>query len=291
MHTSGTDERQAEILEWRYPKLAKAESDSGFCYIIQRRISCYFSIFFARLGLKPAGATMIDFLFGCLAALAIVFQYYLLGILLICLFSIWSCVDGEIARLSKRSSRTGDFFDTLTDRSIELVVVIALFSSVHAVDRQVNSYLSLIFLCYLGGVYLLTVSSEKYRSTMHRNYPKRKTEPLFSWISAGSDIRLFWISVVLATLSITNNQSAMMAQMGVLATLFFLNLAVRMIKVKRLLRPKEADVTSSAPSILGGFPGASIVSSPPVRQSIPQELSLVPDKRPTDAVSTEHQIH
>jgi phosphatidylglycerophosphate synthase len=33
--------------------------------------------------------------------------------------SFFSCVDGEIARIQGRSSRIGDFLDTLTDRVVE----------------------------------------------------------------------------------------------------------------------------------------------------------------------------
>ena len=222
-------------LEWKYPNLAKPECDGGYCYLFQRRISCYFSIYFMKLGLSPSQATLVDFIFGCLAALALVFQYYLLAVIFIWFFGIWSCVDGEIARLSDKCSLFGDFFDTMTDRVIEVSVIIAFYWSIYAVDSQVDKYLSLAFIVYLGGVYLLAVSSEKYRSMGRGNYPKKKMETLFSWVSAGSDIRLLWLSIAIFVFWMTENQKIITIQIGALSVIFFINFIVRMFKINNLL--------------------------------------------------------
>jgi len=228
------DKPQSISPEWRYPSLAKPESDGGYCYMIQRRISCYFSLYFMKLGLTPSQATLLDFIFGCLAALSILFQYYLFAILFIFLFGIWSCVDGEIARLSDKCSLSGDFFDTMTDRVIEMSVVTALFWSIYSAESPFHQYLALAFIVYLGGVYLLAVSSEKYRSTGLGNYPKKKVEFLFSWISSGSDIRLLWLSMAIFTFWLTKDQSIITFQIGTLAVIFFINFTVRMFKVNDL---------------------------------------------------------
>ena len=220
---------------WKYPRLAKPKSDGRYCYTIQRRISCYFSIYFMKLGLTPTQATLVDFVIGCLAALSIVFHHYLFGIFFIWLFGIWSCVDGEIARLSNRCSLSGGFFDTMTDRIIEMSLIIALFLSTYTVDDQVSEYLALSFIAYLGGVYLLTVSSEKYRSSVRENYPKKEVESFFSWISAGSDIRLLWLSVVIFTFLLLENINLLAVQIGALSTSFFVNFIFRMFTVNDLL--------------------------------------------------------
>ncbi len=113
-----------------------------------------------KLGLTPTHATLVDFIFDGLAVLSIVFHNYLVGIFFIWLFGIWSCVDGAIARLSNRCSSFGDFFDTMTDRVIEMSLIIALFVSSCTVGDQVRKFLALAFIAYMAGVYLLTVSSE-----------------------------------------------------------------------------------------------------------------------------------
>ena len=238
MTINTNDKHQSISLEWKYPSLAKPECDGGYCYLIQRRVSCYFSLYFMKLGLTPSQATVVDFIVGCLATLMIILQYYIFAIIFIWLFGILSCVDGEIARLSDRCSLSGDFFDTMTDRVIEMSVVTALFWSIYSVDGQVNKYLPLAFITYLGGVYLLAVSSEKYRSTGRGNYPKKKVESLFSWISSGSDIRLFWLSVAIFTFWVLENQSIITVQLGVHSVIFFINFTVRMFKVNDLLATK-----------------------------------------------------
>jgi len=154
------DKHRFALPGWKYPRLAKPESDGRYCYVVQRRISCHFSIYFMKLGLTPTHATLVDFIFDGLAVLSIVFHNYLVGIFFIWLFGIWSCVDGAIARLSNRCSSFGDFFDTMTDRVIEMSLIIALFVSSCTVGDQVRKFLALAFIAYMAGVYLLTVSSE-----------------------------------------------------------------------------------------------------------------------------------
>jgi len=103
---------------WQYPALAKPESDSFYCYHIQRRISAWFSVRLAgRMGANAA--TGLDLIFGVAAAVLVLLDHWLWGVVMIQLFGIFSCVDGEIARIQGRSSRIGDFLDTLTDRVVE----------------------------------------------------------------------------------------------------------------------------------------------------------------------------
>ena len=50
-----------------YPNLAKKASDGKYCYIVQRRISLYISLFCVRKGISANTATWIDMLFAILA--------------------------------------------------------------------------------------------------------------------------------------------------------------------------------------------------------------------------------
>ena len=112
-----------------YPKLAKKASDGMYCYVVQRRISLYISLFCVRKGVSANAATGIDMLFAILAAWSLSQGQYLLGVILIQVFGLWSCVDGEIARLTKIPSQLGDFYDTMTDRSAEFLIFAAVFYS------------------------------------------------------------------------------------------------------------------------------------------------------------------
>ena len=83
---------------WRYPVLAKPESDGAYCYHVQRRISVWFSVPLASR-MSPNAATGLDLVFGVAGVLLVVLDYWLWGVLLIQVFGIFSCVDGEIARI------------------------------------------------------------------------------------------------------------------------------------------------------------------------------------------------
>ncbi len=177
----------------KFPNLAKAESDGMFCYHIQRRISCVISSYCHSLGMSANIATFIDFCFAVCAALSFYLHHFFIGALFVQLFGLWSCVDGELARLSGKTSILGDFYDTMVDRSAEFIIVASLLLAFRALPPV--AYWDLLMFAYMGAVFLITNSSEKFRSAYHQNYPKKTTEPLFSWLCAGSDIRLLYLSI------------------------------------------------------------------------------------------------
>ena len=73
---------------WQYPSLAKPESDGHYCYYIQRRISAWFSVRLARY-IGPNAATGLDLIFGVAAAVLILLDYWLWGVVLIQIFGIF----------------------------------------------------------------------------------------------------------------------------------------------------------------------------------------------------------
>ena len=215
---------------WRYPTLAKRESDGAFCYNVQRRVSVWFSVRLSRR-IGPNTATGLDLIFGVAAAVLVLLDYWLWGVVLIQLFGVFSCVDGEIARIQGRSSKIGDFLDTLTDRATELLVVGAIALSL--ADR-VNPLSALAAgFVLIGGVFLLTNSSEKFRSTWQRGYPKRRLERLFYLFSAGSDGRLLMLSVGLVVSELAGDGSFLLWLLWSLAAATYLNFLVRIGSVYR----------------------------------------------------------
>jgi len=166
---------------WQYPTLAKPESDGFYCYHIQRRISAWFSVRLAGR-MEANAATGLDLIFGVAAATLVLLDHWLWGVVMIQLFGIFSCVDGEIARIQGRSSRIGDFLDTLTDRVVELLLVGAIAFSLR--DRVDSASALAASFALLGGVFLLTTSSEKFRSAYQMGYPKRRLASPFSEASS-----------------------------------------------------------------------------------------------------------
>lgn len=215
-----------------YPNLAKKGSDGMYCYVVQRRISLYISIFCVRKGITANVATGIDMLFAILAAWSLSQGNYLLGVILIQVFGLWSCVDGEIARLTKMPSQLGDFYDTMTDRSAEFLIVAGLFYSMP--QDAIEYPWGTLFFWYIGMVLLITASSEKFRSVYRKNYPKSELEGVFSWLCAGSDTRFLYLC--LAVLAYAFTGQVMIIEWLVIALSFLLgiNFVFRMWKISKL---------------------------------------------------------
>lgn len=215
---------------WQYPALAKPESDGFYCYHIQRRISAWFSVRLAgRMGANAA--TGLDLILGVAAATLVLLDHWLWGVVMIQLFGIFSCVDGEIARIQDRSSRIGDFLDTLTDRVVELLLVGAIAFSLR--DRVDSASALAAGFALLGGVFLLTTSSEKFRSAWQRGYPKRRLEKLFGLFCAGSDSRLLMLSIGLVVSDLTGEGSFLLWLLWALAAAACVNFLVRIGLVYR----------------------------------------------------------
>jgi phosphatidylglycerophosphate synthase len=238
------DERTArDTLEQKasYPNLAKEASDGMYCYFVQRRISLYISRVCVRLGITANAATGIDVLSAILAAWSLSQGYYIWGVILIQVFGLWSCVDGEIARLTNSSSQLGDFYDTMTDRLAELLIFAGMIYSMPSDSLSTPGGTLLSW--YLGMVLLITVSSEKFRSVFHKNYPKSECEPLFSWLCAGSDTRFLYLSVAILVYAVTGYAMIIEGLLMVLSLLLGINYVFRMWKISRL--PIEGSESSS----------------------------------------------
>ena len=218
---------------WQYPTLAKPESDSFYSYHIQRRISTWFSVRLAgRMGANAA--TGLDLIFGVAAAVLVLLDHWLWGVVMIQLFGIFSCVDGEIARIQGRSSRIGDFLDTLTDRVVELLLLGAIEFSLR--DRMEDPAALTAGFALLGGVFLLTTSSEKFRSAWQMGYPKRRLEKLFGLFCSGSDSRLLILSIGLVVSDLTGEGSFLLWLLWALAAAACVNFLVRIGLVYRHFR-------------------------------------------------------
>ena len=213
----------------KYPNLAKPESDGMFCYHIQRRISCIISSYCHSIGMSANTATFIDFCFAVAAALCFYLHYFFVGAMFVWLFGLWSCVDGELARLSGKPSTLGDFYDTMTDRSAEFLIVASLLLAFRALPPA--AYWELLMFAYMGAVFLITNSSEKYRSVFHQNYPKNTAERLFSWLCAGSDMRLLYISIGAIWFAATGSALVLVWLILIMTIVLYINFIFRLWKI------------------------------------------------------------
>jgi len=215
------------------PELAKRDSDGPYCYYLQRRVSAPLSRLLAK-HLKPNAVTGLDLLMGLLAAWLLWRGHWLSGIAMIQLFGVFSCVDGEVARLRRESSSVGDFFDTMTDRVTELMVILALTCSLATTLSAQQAWPAGLML--LGGVWLLTLSSEKFRSSYRMNYPKRRLEPVLAFVCAGSDVRLLVLSIGVLAAAISQDATMLLWTFWGLAAVTYVNFVVRVIQIARHYR-------------------------------------------------------
>lgn len=215
---------------WKYPTLAKPDSDGIYCYHVQRRISIRLSVRLAG-HVSPNAATGLDLIFGVAAAVLVLLGHWLLGAALIQVFGIFSCVDGEIARIQGRASRIGDFLDTMTDRVTEFLLIGATALSLSSRVDSANALMAGFAL--LGGVFVLTLSSEKFRSAWQMAYPKRRYERLFGLFCAGSDSRLLMLSFGLIVSALTVNGLYLLWLLWALAVATYVNFFVRVGLIHR----------------------------------------------------------
>jgi len=168
-------------------------------------------------------------LLAVLAAWSLSQGYTLLGVVLVQVFGVWSCVDGEVARLSHTPSQLGDFYDTMTDRAAELLIFAGVLYSMlpDSMDRPWGT----LFFWYIGMVFLITASSEKYRSVYLNNYPKNEHEIVFSWLCAGSDTRLLYLSLAVPAYVYTANAVIIEWLIIALSVLLGINFVFRLWKI------------------------------------------------------------
>jgi phosphatidylglycerophosphate synthase len=208
--------------------LGKELVDGALCGAVYRPLSRLLSKHLARY-ISANIMTIADFGVGLLAAACFLAGFSLFGAILIQLFSILSCADGDIARLRRQTSQLGDYFDTIVDRSIEFLVVAAVTVDLAKVSEPRSAYLTGLFLG--GGIFLITTSAAKFRSTFGQDYPKRRLEPVFSWVSAGSDARLAVLSLGAFLQAFFGSPLALLITLQLLCVAIFVNLALRLFVI------------------------------------------------------------
>lgn len=233
------------------PVALTKSSDGPISLLINRRISRLCSGPLAAAGVSPNGATWMAMVIGLLAAGGYVLEWWAVGGLLLQFSSIFSGVDGEIARRTGRSSAYGDFFDTMVDRFAEYAGIVAI---AYALRGYWDEWAWGIGLLALGGTFLLTSASEKYRSAMHENYPKRQLEPLFAYLSSGRDVRMFYIAV--ASVAATWQVDVLFWAMVAMTALLHLNFVYRVALLRGHMAGVPATPVIPGPGA-GGGPRAS----------------------------------
>ncbi len=80
----------------------------------------------ARTSVTPVQVTLVSAVFALGGAVAVGFRQYLLGVLLTLVGAITDCVDGDLARVTGKTSRAGAYLDSVLDRWTDAALIVGL---------------------------------------------------------------------------------------------------------------------------------------------------------------------
>lgn len=129
-----------------------------------RMISIYFTKVFLLLGFTANQVSLISTIIGVLATvfLAIGPRWYaIIGALLLHLWEILDCTDGEIARYRGSSGVIGDYVDRLSNTVVEPLIFVALTIRVY---YQVSNDFMILLFGFLASVATLQIKLVMYLS-------------------------------------------------------------------------------------------------------------------------------
>lgn len=81
---------------------------------------------FIALRIPPMWVTLIAIPFALACAYAYATQQFWLALLLLPLSGLWDAIDGTVARAQKKESLWGNYFETMIDKLIEIILFIGL---------------------------------------------------------------------------------------------------------------------------------------------------------------------
>ncbi len=132
----------------------KRKGDGWVSRLINRKISTLLSTSLCER-ISPDVMTWLSFLIGIASAL-LAFLSAPIGGIVYQLSSVLDGIDGEIARATLRESNFGGWLDSLLDRIIDFVFLLALY------DNIPHSY-GYIYACAIFGVVMVSYSTERFK--------------------------------------------------------------------------------------------------------------------------------
>ena len=176
-------------------RLAKPATGESWALQRYRFLSIFLTVPLVRAGISANQITIAWIFLGILGAVALGFPNYgvrVFGACLLQLSELLDCVDGEVARLSERTSRRGAFLDSVGHdvwrRGLFLPIGYQVFKDTHNVGYLLLAFVSAVFV----GSYLMAPELAEYiglqktagnsGSTIPRrntSLPRKVVAPLF----------------------------------------------------------------------------------------------------------------
>lgn len=116
-----------------------------------RGVSIYFTKFFLIIGASANQVTGLGFFIGIIAGVFLIFPnsiYWIIGALLLLLFSVLDSVDGEVARFRRSASAAGGFWDSVAVMVIWQYTLVCMsfgiYNAIHNVTVFIWCFLAII---------------------------------------------------------------------------------------------------------------------------------------------------
>jgi len=108
-------------------QLTKA-TDGIVSRYINRKISTRITMFIVkrRIRISPNQVSILSFIIGIVSAVIYLFNNPLIAGIMVQISSIVDGVDGELARILKKTTRFGAFFDAILDRFVNIVIILCI---------------------------------------------------------------------------------------------------------------------------------------------------------------------
>jgi len=165
-------------------------SDGIISRYLNRRISIYISKFFLRVypEISPTTISFFCFFLALIGGSLFFFSLPFLGGIIIQLSSIIDGCDGEIARIKKKSSKTGAFLDSVLDRYADcfILIMVILYLQVHWSFPDLLPLMLVVGLLAIVGSMLISYTAAK--STLLRSCEFNRT-------IEGRDFRYFVLMI------------------------------------------------------------------------------------------------
>jgi len=111
---------------------SRYESEMPWSWIeknFYRRISIYFTNIFLKIDFSANKVTLLSLIFALLGGLFLIFtniMYWVISALFLYIYLVFDCVDGEIARYNKSSSKLGAHFDFMVGATVHPYIIICM---------------------------------------------------------------------------------------------------------------------------------------------------------------------
>ena len=164
----------------------KKEGDGWVSKLINRKVSTKLSEYLVDY-LTPNQITFLNFLIGIFSVITVWISIPLAGVLYQ-ISSIIDGVDGEIARASMQTSKLGGYIDSVLDRFIDFLFLLALA----CVINPASTFWVIIAFAMFGSV-MVSYSTERYKASFFEDI--YQVIPQMKYLPGKRDERIFIIMI------------------------------------------------------------------------------------------------